>query len=202
MAFNAWQFGMTGEPGDPRSETQKFLDKLRNGSLRSESDAPGKRPLTSAPTASAAGGTPDIDPRFFHEEVPNGEEPFTRHQPRALRPEEHQICDGVKQARRELELSQLQLARVLNTTVRSVKRWEAHKCKPAARQRQFLDLLVKYADENGLPAFIERYVREEPRYQKSGPASSLAENSFDSRVARESPAAFVIGLAAEDPLRD
>jgi hypothetical protein len=68
--------------------------------------------------------------------------------------------------------------------------------------RQFLGFLAEGAEENGLPAFIEHYVREEPRYQKSGPASSLAENSFDSRVRRESPSAFVIGLTTKDPLRD
>jgi hypothetical protein len=83
-----------------------------------------------------------------------------------------------------------------------VKRWEAHECKPTERRRQFLGFLVNYAEKNGLPVFIEHYVREEPRYQKSGPASSLAENSFDSRVARESPSAFVIGLTAEDPFKD
>jgi DNA-binding transcriptional regulator YiaG len=200
MAFNAWQFGLTCEPGDPRSETERYVAKLLSGGILSE--APGKRPLKSPPTARATGGTPCIDPRVFHGEGPNREERDTRHQPRALRPWEHKICDRVKQFRRDCSLSQLQLARVLNTSLRSVKRWEAHKGKPTERRRKFLGFLVKYVAENGLPAFIGRYVREEPRYQKSGPASSLAENSLDSRVARESPSAFVMGLTTQDPLRD
>jgi DNA-binding transcriptional regulator YiaG len=194
MAFNGWQFGLAGEPGDPRSELEKYVAKLLSGGVsRPVSEAPGKRPLKSSPTASATGGTSYSDPRVFHGEVPTGEERGTRHQPRALRPWEHRICDRVKQFRRDCGLSQLQLARVLNTSLRSVKRWEAHQGKPTERQRQFLGFLVKCVEENGLPAFIERYVREEPRYHKSGPASSIAENAFDSGIARKSPSAFVLG---------
>jgi len=76
----------------------------------------------------------------------------------------------------------------VNTTVRTVKRWEAHECKPTQRQRQFLGTLAEYVQTNGLSAFMDRFVREEPRYHKPGPA-----DAFDSRVARDSPSVFVEG---------
>ncbi len=104
---------------------------------------------------------------------------------------EHRICDQVASFRRECGLSQLQLARILNTSVREVKRWENHECKPANSKREFLGILVKFVEVNGLPVFLERFVRETPRYRRSGPADRLVENAFDSRVTRESPAAFV-----------
>jgi hypothetical protein len=49
-----------------------------------------------------------------------------------------------------------------------------------------------YVEAKGLQAFHDRFIREEPRYHKSGPADRLAENAFDSRVAADSPSAFVV----------
>jgi len=99
------------------------------------------------------------------------------------------VCDLVVRLRREWGLSQAQFARLLNVSLRTVKRWEAHRGRPMARTREFLGIFVQHVDRHGLAAFRERYVREEPRYHKSGPAHCLAENAFDSRVVRDSPSA-------------
>ena len=104
----------------------------------------------------------------------------------------HQLCEEVKQLRRQLGISQTQLARLGNVGLRTVKGWEAHRGKPLARTRTLLEHFRRYVEAKGLQAFHQRYVREEPRYHKSGPADRLAENAFDSRVAADSPSAFAM----------
>jgi hypothetical protein len=99
---------------------------------------------------------------------------------------------AIVRLRREWGISQPQLARILNVGLRTVKRWEAHQGKPMMRTRDLLGHLIWYADTNRPVAFQERYVREAPRYHKSGPAHCLAENPFDSRVGGDSPSAFVV----------
>ncbi len=102
------------------------------------------------------------------------------------------VCDLVIRLRQEWELSQTQFARLCNVSLRTVKRWEAHGGRPMERTRTLLGIFVKNVERHGLEAFRERYVREEPRYHKSGPAHRLAENAFDSRVAGDSPPAFPV----------
>jgi DNA-binding transcriptional regulator YiaG len=105
---------------------------------------------------------------------------------------DYKLCEEVKQLRRQLGISQAQLARLCNASLRSVKRWEAHQGKPLARTRTLLERFRRYVEANGLRAFHQRYLRDEPRYHKPGPADRLAENAFDTRVAADSPSAFVM----------
>jgi hypothetical protein len=99
-------------------------------------------------------------------------------------PLERAVCDQVKEIRRELQLSQTQLARLLNTSVRTIKRWERYVCKPRRHQRQWLWTLSEYVKNHGPEALRARFLQgEEGRYRKPGPAARLAENVFDSTVA-------------------
>jgi hypothetical protein len=82
-------------------------------------------------------------------------------------------------------------ARLGNVSLRSVKGWEAHRAKPLARTRTLLERFRWYVEAKGVQAFHDRYVREQPRYHRSGPADRLAENAFE-RVAADNPSAFVM----------
>jgi len=104
----------------------------------------------------------------------------------------YKLCEEVKQLRRQLGISQTQLARLCNVGLRTVKGWEAHRGIPRACARILLERFRWYVEAKGLQAFHQRYVCEEPRYHKSGPAERLAENAFDSRVAADNPPVFVM----------
>ena len=115
---------------------------------------------------------------------------------------EHQICSEVGRLRVEWALSQSQFARLLNTSVRTVKRWESHSHKPTPDVRIILASFQDYIAAHGLDAFRERFVREEPRRGKPGPAERLIDLAFDARVAGpvrrlDPPAASARGAQTE-----
>jgi DNA-binding XRE family transcriptional regulator len=95
---------------------------------------------------------------------------------------ERAVCDRVIEARRELQISQSQLAHVLNTHIRTVKRWERYQCKPRRLKRLLLGKLSQYVKDHGMEAFRQRFLREEGRYNKPGPAERLGELWFDSQL--------------------
>jgi DNA-binding transcriptional regulator YiaG len=76
----------------------------------------------------------------------------------------HELCEEVKQLRRQLGISQAQLARLCNVSLRSVKRWEAYQGKPLARTRRLLEHFRRYVEAKGLYSFRQGYLCEEPRY--------------------------------------
>ena len=193
MAESFWRAGMCAPDVNGRGSGERAANSAsQNPGLPVDVlDAQPREP--SAAPARPILERPDFRPEMYPALAPAGVKPTAPWllRKRALSEWEHRICDRVTQLRCEWKLSQLQLARLLNTTVRSVKRWEAHRCKPTERQRQLLGSLLEYVKTNGLTAFMGRFVREEPRYRKPGPADRSAENAFDSKVARESPSAFV-----------
>jgi len=102
---------------------------------------------------------------------------------RPLTPSERAVCDWVKQTRAELQISQSQFARLLNTDVRTVKRWESYQCKPRRHQRHWLWTFSEFVKNHGAEAARKRYLQdEEPRFEKPGPAGRLGELLFDSQL--------------------
>jgi transcriptional regulator with XRE-family HTH domain len=71
-------------------------------------------------------------------------------------------------ARRRVRLSQKQLATLLMTEARCIRRWESGKIKAPARQVWFVCLFLQYAANEGTPAFLERFVKMSGRYSKRG----------------------------------
>ena len=117
--------------------------------------------------------------------VPSAQRPARRSGRRKypLSAAEHQICAAVARLRVEWALSQSQFVRLLNTAVRTVKRWESHSHKPTPEVRIILASFQDYIAAHGLEAFRERFVREEPRRGKPGPAERLIDLAFDAWVA-------------------
>jgi len=70
--------------------------------------------------------------------------------------------------RKRWGLSQSQLARLLMTNRREIRRWEGGEDVPEPHQQWFLQLFVEYVRTNGLRAFRRRFMREAPRYGKVG----------------------------------
>jgi hypothetical protein len=100
-----------------------------------------------------------------------------------LSPIEHAICSAVVGLRASWGISQSQFARMLSVSVRMVKRWEAHRCKPTQDVREWLGYCQDFIAGRGLDEFRERFVREEPRRGKSGPAQTRLDLDFDARLA-------------------
>ena len=146
MAEAFWRAGMTA------------LDVNRPGSGECAANSAGQNPALpvdvldpqprepSAVPARPILERPDFRPEMYPAPAPVGVKPTAPWllRKRALSEWEHAIYDQVTRLRSEWRLSQLQFARLLNTTVRTVKRREAHECKPTQRQRQFLGTLLEY----------------------------------------------------------
>jgi hypothetical protein len=107
---------------------------------------------------------------------------------------ERAVCDWVIETRRDWQISQSQLAHLLNTNIRTIKRWERYECKPTRRQRMWLGRLSEYVKDHGLEAFRQRFLQdEEGRYHMPGPAGRLGELRFDAQL-RPRPLAQPGGL--------
>lgn len=78
------------------------------------------------------------------------------------------IAREIVRLRRKLHLSQAQLASLLMTDRRAVRRWEAQEMSPNARQQWFLQLLGQYAAVHGISAFTSRFVSGRGRYSTPG----------------------------------
>lgn len=80
-----------------------------------------------------------------------------------LTPEEHAVCEGVAQLRRKMGLSQGMMARQVETTTRSISRWERCLCVPQQRHLARLEQLQRMVDD---PAEQGRIVRFDDRRRR------------------------------------
>jgi DNA-binding transcriptional regulator YiaG len=191
MAEAGWRYGMGVHGNNKDDAVERALKSADQGHPVGvpQSWSPASLPLTSgfgrtwpSPSASPAPGMVR----------PKASRWLLRKRPMTAL--EQAICALVRETRRELQISQSQLARLLNTTVRSIKRWERNQCKPTRGQRLLLWRLSDFAKNNGLEAFRARFMQdEEPRYNQPGPAGRLGELLFDS-YARPRPTGQPGGL--------
>jgi len=86
---------------------------------------------------------------------------------RVRSPEDHAACDTFEANRREWRLSKTQFADLFMTTRRTVMRWEDHLYSPTPHQRWLMEGFLEYVKANGRRAFLRRFVRHTPRYQRS-----------------------------------
>lgn len=78
------------------------------------------------------------------------------------------LAGEIVSLRRKLRISQAQLASLLMTDRRTVRRWEAQETVPNARQQWFLQLLGQYVAVHGVRAFSSRFMSASGRYSKPG----------------------------------
>jgi len=196
MAEAGWRYGM-GAPRDKDDVIERALKSAAQFRSRPnlEAGVPQSRPP--APPTPSTSGFGRIRPSPSASPAPAGVRPKASHwllRKRPMSALEQAVCALVRKNRRELQISQSQLARLLNTNVRSIKRWERNQCKPTRRQRLLLWRLSDFAKNHGLEAFRARFMQdEEPRYSQPGPAGRLGELLFDS-YARPRPTGQPGGL--------
>lgn len=185
-----------GYPRSPTPQEQPAAPGNQNGAADRTADA---CPRASVPVPGLRGRTVDLptqtNPRTVYDQATSAPLQDIRKVRKApvMTESDFRICDSLVRLRREWGLSQTQFARLCNVSLRTVKRWEARRGRPMARTRTLLGILMRCVEANGLAAFHEHYVREEPRYHKSGPAHRLAENAFDSRVGADTNSAVGLG---------
>jgi transcriptional regulator with XRE-family HTH domain len=78
------------------------------------------------------------------------------------------LARQIVRLRQKLGLSQAQLASLLMTEARTVRRWEAQETIPTDRQLWFLQLLGQYAATHGVRAFSSRFTCGPGRYSQPG----------------------------------
>jgi DNA-binding transcriptional regulator YiaG len=80
--------------------------------------------------------------------------------------EDHAACDTFAANRREWRLTKVQFADLFMTTRRTVMRWENHLYSPTTHQQWLMERFLEYIKTNGRRAFLRRFVRHTPRYQR------------------------------------
>lgn len=187
MAEAGWRGGV-GLPGDQEDAVEwawKSAAQARSRPNR-QAGAAQSWPPPPPPRSTSGFGRTQPGPSVSARQAPAAARP--KASPWVLRKRpmsglEREACHRVIELRRELQISQSQLARLLNVNIRTVKRWERYQCKPQRRQRQWLWRLSDYAKNYGLEAFRVRFLRdEEPRYHQSGPAGRLGTLLFDTEL--------------------
>ena len=82
--------------------------------------------------------------------------------------EGYSACDNFAAVRQKWGLSQAQFASLLMTSIRTVRRWEDRLFSPTPDQQWLIERFVEYVRKNGRRAFLRRFVRQAPRFQRPG----------------------------------
>ena len=186
MAEAFWQYG-GGVPRDKDDVVERALNQAAQARKHPSVQTVGAQSRQPAPSPLSTAGfgshrpSPSATPR--HAQSGARPKPSSCLRKRPMTAAERAVCDWVKNTREELQISQSQLAHLLNTDVRSVKRWEGYKCKPRRHLRQWMWTFSEFVKNHGAEAARKRFLRdEEGRYNQPGPAGRLGELLFDTQL--------------------